>query len=196
MAHPLVLLTGFGAFDEVDRNPSKEVALGLEAEPGCDLCFASRILPVSFVRVPGEIDRFLEEHGGGASGPVLIMSMGAHKDPGFRLEACARARLFEEDRPDVDGVNAIEVAPYDGPDRSTVLDLEGLVRTLRQDGIDDVFVSRDAGGYVCERTYFRVLERASEAGCPGLFVHVPPIDFTPIARQVEVCRSIACAALR
>ena len=199
MAHPLVLTTGFGPFEDCERNPSREVAERLEAEPAPGLRFVSRVLPVSFERAPAEIDRFLEEWSGKEEEPALFMALGVQRDPGYRLEVRARARFLRDDRPDTDGVNAVEArlrdGPHDGPDRFTTLDLEELVRALRHRGVNDAVVSHDAGGYVCECAYFRVLERVSDRGFSALFVHVPPLRFAPLERQVEVCRWIAMEAL-
>jgi len=195
-----VLVTGFGSFEEVEVNPSREVARRLAADSSGNtagsggLRFVAAELPVSFRRVPEAVDRFFESHV--ADLPELFLALGVQPEPWFRLESRARARLSEEERPDVDGVSAAEVEPYAGTTRTTKLDLERIVTTLRERGVSPVATSEDAGGYVCERTYYRVLEHADRTGVPGLFVHVPPAGDVPIERQVEVVRWIAELALR
>jgi len=195
-----VLVTGFGSFEEVEVNPSREVARRLAADSSLPtageegLRFLAEELPVSFRRVPEAVDRFLGAHG--AERPALYLALGVQREPWFRLEFGARARLSEERRPDVDGVSAAEAEPYAGTTRTTSLDLEGIVASLGERGVSPVGTSRDAGGYVCERTYYRVLEHAERTGIPGLFVHVPPAEDVPIERQVEVVRWIAELALR
>lgn len=197
MTQPLVLVSGFGSFEEVDSNPSRQIARHLAAERRGKLRFEAVELPVSFHRVPGAIDGFFAQHV--ARNPVLFCAFGVQKEPWFRLESTARARLTEEDRPDVDGVNAIESEPYAEPEgggpRRTPLALGRIARALEQKGVAAIGVSHDAGGYVCERAYYRVLEHTDRAGIPGLFVHVPPLAAVPIERQVEVARWVVEAAL-
>ncbi len=201
MAHPLILVTGFGAFEDVETNPSMEIAVALEREACPSLRYRCAILPVSFHRVPGRIDAFFERFE--AEKPALFMALGVQKEPWFRLESRAYPRLVGDDRPDVDGIFAIESEPYaelpkasgSRGARSTNLDVERIVRDVKGRGVEAIGVSDDAGGYVCERAYYRVLEHTDAAGIPGLFVHVPPLADVPLERQIEVCRWIAELAL-
>lgn len=201
VAHPLVLVTGFGAFEEVAANPSEEIARRLAASGGPEGAvgpvFRAAVLPVSFERVPAALDRFVAENADAR--PALLLAMGVQKEAGFLLESVARARLTEACRPDVDGVSAADATPYEGPDRVSPLDLGRIARAVRARSGAEVGVSDDAGGYVCERTFYRVLEHAESLGIPGLFVHVPPLEVGAegaIERGALVCRLIAEEALR
>jgi len=184
---PLVCVTGFGPFEEVGSNPSSEVARRLAAQPPSGLWVVSGVLPVSFARAPGELDRLLDEQG---EKPALLLALGVHCDPGFRLERRARARLTTADRPDVDGVSAVDAAPPAAPDLATSLDLDRVLAGLVARGVEDAFLSEEAGGYVCERTYHRALEHGGALSVPALFVHTPKAEFASLERQVEVCRWI------
>ena len=211
MAHPLVLVTGFGSFEEVEANPSQEIALRLEAQSsphpamsefrekglgkGEEPLFRACVLPVSFERCPPAIDRFVEESEASFGEPELLLALGVMRDPGFRLERIARPRLFETNRPDVDGMSAVHAEPYTGELRRTSLDLDGVLAELHGRGFKQVEISEDAGGYVCERTYYRVLTQAARFSIPGLFVHVPPLTLTPLEEQLDVCRGIVRACL-
>tara|TARA_Y100000590_G_scaffold419212_1_gene520771 strand:- start:732 stop:1712 length:981 start_codon:yes stop_codon:yes gene_type:complete len=54
---------------------------------------------------------------------------------------------------------------------------------------EEVIWSEDAGGFVCNETYYRSLEAASKVGSiPILFIHLPSAEKIPIARQLEVVK--------
>jgi len=121
-----------------------------------------------------------------AGRPLLLLALGVDsKSPGFRLERYGGPALKDVPRVDVDGRVAREFSRA-GPRHESRVDLHGLLAALRARGVDEARISESAGGYVCERIYHHVLTRAEEHGIPGLFVHVPQLHFTPLARQVEV----------
>lgn len=185
MPPALVLLSGFGPFLDVQENPSGALARALGDAPPAGMEVHGGVLPVSVERVPAAYDALLGELG--ERRPDLLLALGVHRGPTFRLERFARARLHAE-RPDNDGRLAAGTVVGDGVDRASSLDLEELEGALRAAGAPATQLSDDAGGYVCERTYHHVLTRAEGLGIPGLFLHVPPLDVLPIARQVEVVR--------
>jgi pyrrolidone-carboxylate peptidase len=174
----LVLVTGFGSFERFGRNPSGLVAERLAAEPPPGWRVRSAVLPVSFRRAPEALDVLLDELG--ADVPDLLLGLGVHKQPGYRLELRARSELTRRSRPDVDGVVAADAGTGPGPDLGTGLggEAEDFAR-----GAPDWRVSRDAGGYVCERTYRRLLEHGERLARPAVFVHVPPEAATPVEGQ-------------
>lgn len=182
---PLVLVTGFGPFERVEINPSGEIARALAADPPPGLRVVSRGLPASFARGPRGWDRLLAR----AERPALCLALGVAKRPGFRLERFASPRLKHGPRTDVDGRTAQEFSRA-GPRLETTLPVASLRAALRRRGVGGVRVSHRSGGYVCERVYHHVLERTAARGLPALFVHVPPLRFTPLARQVQVIRWI------
>ncbi len=181
---PLVLLSGFGPFERVERNPSAEIArkLAEEPPPGLEVCWGE--LPVSFDRAPPAWDELLASLR--PRMPDLFLGLGVQRKPGFRVERRARARLNGEDRVDVDGLVAARCALPDGPDLETGVDLVALVEELAAEGVDDLWLSEDAGGYVCERLYHHLLSRAGTLGRPAVFLHTPPRRDVPLPRQVEV----------
>jgi len=180
---PLVLISGFGAFEVHDENPSGRVARALEAAPPPGLRVLASELPVSFERAPGAWDA-LEERARGET-PALLLGLGVHPGHGFRLESRAGPGLRLVPRVDVDGRSAREFSRA-GPRLSTELDLGRLLLALQARGVADVRLSRSAGGYVCEWIYHHLLTRGRERGLPALFVHVPTIRRVPLERQVEV----------
>ncbi|HEX6881942.1 MAG TPA: hypothetical protein VF530_01095 [Planctomycetota bacterium] len=190
-AKPLVLVSGFGPFEQVERNPSGEIARALAARPPAGLRVVARVLPASFARGPRGWDALLARSGT----PVLCLALGVAKRPGFRLERWASPRLKLVPRPDVDGHSA-HAHSRRGARLATSLPLAPVRAALRRRGVERVRVSSSAGGYVCERVYHHLLQRAAERGLPALFVHVPPLRFTPLARQVQVVRWILAELLR
>jgi pyroglutamyl-peptidase len=191
---PLVFVSGFGPFERVGVNPSGEIALALAASPPAGTSVRSVVLPVSFARAPEVWDAAFAELVGQGRRPDLFLALGVAKRPGFRLERCASPELKLVPRADMDGRSAREFT-REGPRLETGLDLARLLEALRRRGVEDARVSRTAGGYVCERTYHHVLTRAGEHGLPGLFVHVPPLRFTALERQVQVVGRVLEEAL-
>lgn len=184
-ATPLVLVSGFGPFEAFDRNPSGEVALALAARPPRGVRVRSGVLPVSFGRAPEALDELLDELLDAGERPALCLALGVAREAGFRLERFGGGALQLVPRPDVDGRTAHEFSREGAPLEAGV-DLARLLAALRARGAGDAWISLRAGGYVCEHVYHHLLGRASRLGVPGLFVHVPPLRFTPLERQVEV----------
>ena len=183
---PLALVTGFGAFEKVAENPSGLLARGLHASPPTGWRVVGAELPVSFQRAPEAFERFFDEEVDGE--PALFVPMGVHKEPGFRLERWARgAPQGKPGRRDNDGLELADVE-RGGPDLASALPLDALASELGRRSGEDCFVSEDAGGYVCERVYHRVLTRAGAA--PAVFLHVPPLRFTPLERQMAVVHQL------
>ena len=191
----LVLLSGFGPYENVERNPSGAIARRLPDEPPAGVEVRSVELPVSFDRAPRVWDGLVESVG--ERRPDLLVGLGAKRKPGFALERRARAGLDNGVRCDMDGVAARECAlPAGGGDLESGLDLEALVEGLAGEGVADVRVSEDAGGYVCERFYHHLLGRAQRWGCPALFVHVPLLELVELERQCEIVRRLVALALQ
>jgi pyroglutamyl-peptidase len=180
---PLVLVSGFGPFEKVSLNPSGEIARALEAEPPAGLRVASRVLPASFERGPAGWDEFLQSN----PVPALCLALGVAKRPGFRLERYAGPQLKVGPRRDVDGRLGADFSRR-GPRLETGVALSPLLAALRARGLEHVRISNTAGGYVCERVYHHLLLRAAERRVPGLFIHVPPLRFTRLRRQIQVVR--------
>lgn len=181
----LVLVSGFGPFETHEINPSGEIARALAANPPRGVRVCSAVLPVSFARAPQVWDELLSGQLGKGARPVLYLGFGVSKRAGYRLERFAKPELKRVPRVDVDGRLAHEFT-RSGARLESGLDLVRLLAALRGRGVADARISRTAGGYVCEHTYHHLLTRASEHGAAGLFVHVPPIGFASIERQVEV----------
>ena len=186
MTRPLLFVTGFGPFVGVEHNPSGEVARALEAEPPAAAEIRAAVLPVSFERVTAAYDALLEDLA--PRRPAALVALGVQGHAYFRLERRARAHLRSK-KADNDGREGKGIV-LAGGDLETGLDLERLAAALSRAGGEDVRISADAGGFVCEGTYHHVLTRAGELGIPGLFLHVPPVDDVAVEAQVPVVRGM------
>lgn len=186
---PLVLVTGFGAFEHVGRNPSREVALALERDPPAGAQVVAAELPVAFDRVEAALERGLLAL---PRRPDLLLGLGVQKLPSFRLERRARGRLAGRRR-DNDGRAASDLRGGPAVDRTTRFDLERLAEVLRAAGAPRVRISEDAGGYVCERTYHALLTAGARLGAPALFLHVPPSEALAPERQAGIVRALVSA---
>jgi pyroglutamyl-peptidase len=187
---PLVFVTGFGPFEDVARNPSREVALSLERAPPPGVRVRAVELPVTFEGAPRAVAAAIRSLA--PERPDVLLGLGAQKKDYFRLERRARGRLAG-DRLDNAGRSAGELGIDGGPDLETDLDLEVLAAALRAAGAERVRVSEEAGGYVCERTYHALLASASEIGAPALFLHLPPTAIVAIEAQVRIVSALAGA---
>ena len=193
MPLPLVLVTGFGPFEDRRHNPSRAVAAALEREPPPGLRVRSRELPVSFLAAPREVERFVARHA--RSRPVLVLGLGVQRKGYFRFERRARGRTTTR-RVDNDGTVGASLGSRVGPTLRTTLDVRRLAHLLREAGAHDVRISNDAGGYVCERTYHALLESAGKRCVPALFLHVPPAKDVPSRTQARLVRAWLAALAR
>ena len=166
-----LLLTGFGPFEGVERNPTECLVklLAQEAIPGVRI--EVRVLPTSFERAPAEIGKLL------ASNPFdLVVHLGVSgRATGLVLERKAW-NLASCSKPDIDGSTLQKrpldsSLPLDSP-LETSLDLKRLLTSLTPRiapiGLEAT-ISEDPGRYVCNATYFSSLRVRRDA----LFVHVP-----------------------
>lgn len=190
MRTPLVLVTGFGPFEERRHNPSRAVAAALERDPPAGLRVRALELPVSFRGAPPAVERFIARHA--RSRPVLVLGLGVQRAAWFRLERRARGR-YTTRRTDNDGMAGAALGTAVGPNLRTPLDVRALARLLREAGARDVRLSSNAGGYVCERTYHALLESAGRRGIPAVFLHVPPAKDVPSREQARMLRATLAA---
>ena len=192
MPLPLVLVTGFGPFEDRRNNPSRTIARALERRPPAGLRVRSCELPVSFHGAPREVDRFVARHA--RSRPLLVLGLGVQREGYFRPERRARG-TYTTQRIDNDGTVGASLGSSVGPTLETSLDLRRVARLLRESGAPRVRVSSNAGGYVCERTYHALLTSAGSRGIPALFLHVPPAESMPAAQQARIVRALLAALL-
>jgi pyroglutamyl-peptidase len=158
-----LLVTGFGPFPRMPRNPSAALARQVAASPHWRLAgveVTCRILTTAYATLPTELDPLLAE------GPDAVLLIGvAGRETRIRVEArgtSRRSALF----PDVAGERAGAASGLH--QRWTRLAPEKALRALRRQRLPSR-VSRDAGRYLCNASYYRALALP----CPVLFIHIP-----------------------
>ncbi|WP_280137226.1 peptidase C15 [Methylobacterium sp. Leaf108] len=162
-----LLVTGFGPFPGMPVNPSAILARRLAAHPRLRRLAVSPyvlILPTAYAAIATHLEPAL------AARPCAILMIGvAARARRVRVESRAvnrASRLF----PDASGrVSARLCLEPMGPAARTSPVAAFVLRRLRERGVAAI-ASRNAGRYLCNATYFRALH----AGCPVVFLHVPP----------------------
>ncbi len=172
-----LLVTGFGPFPSMPRNPSAALARAVAASPrwrvqGVEA--RALILTTAYATLPGELDPALADR------PDAVLMIGvAGRSSRIRVEWRAtdrRSTLF----PDVAGERAGARAPTKGSAvRRTPLPSRKLLLVLRRHDLPSR-LSRDAGRYLCNASYFRALG----TGLPVIFIHVPKTPDPDRPRQL------------
>ena len=169
-----ILITGFGPFPGAPFNPTTSLVRHLARlrRPAlADVRLVGHVFRTSYAAVDRELPALLNEHRPDA---VLMFGL-ASRSAAIRIEMQARNALMA--RPDAGAVvprsRQIDAGgPQVRPGRAPI---SRLLQAARACAIP-ADLSRDAGRYVCNYTYWRALE-SSGAGRPRLvvFVHVPPL---------------------
>lgn len=160
-----LLVTGFGPFPLMPRNPSAALARAVAGSPRwrvAGVAAEHRILTTAYATLPGELDPLL------AAAPDAVLLIGvAGRDPRIRVErrgTSRRSMLF----PDAAGATAQAPAAERAGMRLTRIAPTKPLRALRGQGLPSR-ISRDAGRYLCNASYFRALALKR----PVLFIHIP-----------------------
>ena len=178
MTSTKVLLAGFGPFEGVPMNPSGLIAKALHN--GQDISGGE--LPVSYQRSRDA----LREAFASCTSPSLLLGLGVHGEAGFRFEQQAGKAFL--DYPDVDDKSGLLFCQASEPleTRQEIPDIAGALGHHSDAGD---WLSRDAGGYLCEWFYRLLLERAGSVGCQDLFVHAP-LSLTDLTEQIETINNL------
>lgn len=160
----VVLVTVFGAFPGQDVNPTEDIADALAGQDHV----VSHVLDVSYERSIQQLDDLVQ-----MVAPMAVVSFGVAADAhGIRLEELARNRGGAA-TPDVDGAQGPPGPLDDGPESlPTRLPLPAIADALVAAGIP-VEPSDDAGKYVCNHIFRRLVTHPVLADIPVGFVHVP-----------------------
>ena len=172
-----VAITGFTAFPGVPDNPSARLVKTLRAGAAPLPPSASfHLLNVSYKAVSAALDDIFADEPA-----VLLMTGYSARAEGLRLERRAHD-FISPDSADAFGLRGggEKVGEVLMPTR---LDLSAMAECVRNEGIACA-VSNDAGAYLCNFIYHQALKRISRqaSGTVALFVHVPAIIGTPLAR--------------
>jgi pyroglutamyl-peptidase len=167
-----VLITGFGPFPGVPVNATMRLVPEL-AQAGvrrfAGVRIATAVLATEWAAAPRRLEALLEE-----IEPDLVLHFGvSSRARGFEVEARAQNACMQS--PDAAGALPPGGAVRDGGPEfiAATLPVRHIVARLRRRGIP-AFVSRDAGGYLCNATLYHSLRCARDRpGCRVGFVHIP-----------------------
>ena len=160
-----LLITGFGPFPGMPRNPSAVLARQVAGSPRWRILGVQvecRILTTAYAALATELDPALAE----TPDAVLLIGV-AGRSKRIRVERCAtnrRSTLY----PDVAGETAAALASGRTAERSSRMAPVKPLRALRAQTLPSR-VSRDAGRYLCNASYYRALALPR----PVLFIHIP-----------------------
>jgi len=215
------LVTGFGSFQGVSRNPSGEAvqelgaALALERTgpnayrfrdvnvSRCDVLEVSADSVIKYLQgcaldTDKEGAKLSSESSGRERGPVVLLHVGVNVNAqDFCLERRA-ANDASFSCPDEQGWQPNK-SPVDREDpsvgaRETALPLDELCEALRFRGFQNVQISSDAGRFVCNYVYYLSLKLTqSYVQTDSLFLHVPPSDVIPVHDQVRFILELLAA---
>lgn len=164
---PRLLVTGFGPFPGIPKNPSAALASRIQAAPRwARLGIEARatILTTSYRAMARELEPAIRE-----AAPDAILMIGvAGRAKGLRVEARAvnRTSILA---PDAVGFRPTTLTIESGVTaRLTRARTAAAVTLLRRAGCR-VRLSQDAGRYLCNAAYWQALDHP----IPVLFVHVP-----------------------
>ena len=173
-----VLITGFGRFPGAPFNPSGPLARAVarRRRPAFDdIKRVVHIFETSYAAVDRDLPKLLQQHR-----PDIVLLFGlAGRTPFVRVETRARntkSILF----PDVTGYRPTErvIAPGKPAQRGRAPFVHLL--TASRKARVRTRLSRDAGRYLCNYSFWRALE-ASRSGTPlAQFIHIP---WVPIVRR-------------
>ena len=174
-----MVVTGFRAFPGVPENPSQRVIEYLQAHAdilpeGAEM----RLFDVSYDSIEGDIDAVFVD-----PPAALVLTGYSRRAEGIVLETLA-TDACDPGRPDAAGFAPVGQAKELSACENEAVDFEHLRAALAERGLPCV-LSRDAGAYLCNRSYRLAMQRIEERRCAtrAIFVHIPAIADTPLARE-------------
>jgi pyroglutamyl-peptidase len=200
-----LLITGFGPFPRVPRNPSGMIAERVAASRRLALAgvrATALVLPTAYTAIDAQLRTAVARERPDA---VLMIGVAAR-----RREICVErqalnrvSRLF----PDASGTvgRALAFSPRSPLVLGTAAPRSAILAALRARGVPARH-SRDAGRYLCNASYLALLEDAGRTGPLVVFLHVPlprgarPHDRRPslagMAHAVEAAALVLTRAAR
>lgn len=161
-----ILITGFGPFPGMPRNPSGGIARRVAALPRWRILgieARALVLSTTYAALDDVLAPVLEE---GFDAVLMIGVAGRSRRVRVETRATNRISILF---PDAAGTQPTALARKSRPPaRKAGVDPWIALVALRRSGID-ARLSRDAGRYLCNASYYRALAEASRV----LFVHIP-----------------------
>jgi len=181
--NPVLLVTGFGPFQNYPENPSGDIAETVHSQTVADVRIVGLRVPVRWGEAWKSIHAAVLEHE-----PNALLCLGVAPDPFFRLEIMARNIAS----PSVDTGGQLpklsdlwRLIPDAPPAYWTTLPIEWLEERLRErfdrlvaHGVKTPVLTGqrwpDAGSYLCNHVFFHAMHFLRETVPYRGFIHVPP----------------------
>ena len=165
-----ILVTGFRPFAGHPANPSGLVARSLAGRSFSGYRVRGAVLPVVYAKIEEAIDLLLTE-----VKPAAVVSLGLdYKTDVIKLERIA-INLDDASIPDEadDLRSGTRIAQRGPAARWSTLPLDSIAPALTAAGVPFKFSSH-AGAFLCNHLMYHVCGRATRAGIPAGFIHLPP----------------------
>jgi len=183
---PKLLVTGFAPFSSHEENVSEIIINTLSNEGVSGVEMETLLLSVD-----EEGSRAVSKILLGGSDFTAFLLMGlAENAEKVRLEKFAK-NTFEMHISDNSGRMKTEGEIIPGSDRilEAIAPMSDFSDFILED--DNICWSEDAGGFVCNETYYRTLISAAEVGFPNvIFAHLPSESRLPLNHQLDIVRKI------
>ncbi len=171
MSKPRLLVTGFDSFPGVPVNPTECAMARLAERYRDDGHLAFHVVETSYEKSFAGLKPVIERHR-----PDIVLLTGVDRTArGLRLETLARNTIDASrmDNRDVRPSSTL-IDPASAETLPATVHLEPVRRTLEAHAIA-CEMSDNAGGYLCNYLYYRVLAHAASLERPysAAFVHVP-----------------------
>lgn len=190
---PTVLLTGFEPFGDGERNPSAEIAEGLDGAVVAGHRVAGATLPVTAAGAPRALEEAVGRHG-----PSLVLSLGLAGGRGMLALERVALNVLDFPIPDNDGSRPVD-EPVVGSGPAAYLatiPLKAVLAAWGDEGLPG-YVSNTAGTFVCNQTFYRSLHLSAERGCRAGLIHLPylPAQAAGTAGAPSVSRDLMVRAV-
>ena len=191
-----ILVTGFEPFGAMDSNHSWDVAKAITQQIG-DQNATCKLLSVDEegTKIASRLIKLGEYSG--------VLHLGIAMD---RERVCIEIKAknsYSVGRTDNSGriLSVGEIVNQAPENITTTLSRHVIDECVEE--ADDLILSFDCGGYICNETYFRSLNsviesdiRADSRPLPVLFIHLPPVELLSLDSQIKAVADIAEAILR
>ena len=197
---PRLLICGFSAFPEAIRNPAQASVEALAAEGWSPVGAQTDFLTVP-VAWRGSVEAILDRLSAAPADAVLVVGV-AVSAAGFQVERLGRNCASVERPDDLGHLWPAGQIISEGPEEiRSVAPARSMVAAIARQGLA-AELSDDAGDYLCNFTYYRLM--AAQAAPTVAFLHVPQVreflegaafGLSDVARAVQAAASAMAEAL-
>lgn len=176
-----ILITGFEPFNNNKENPSMQILPLLEDEEVYTV-----VLPVSYHKVKDILEAKIKE-----IKPDYVISLGlAQMRLKISLELAAINYMYATIPDNMGVIEDGSLIKNKGPKAYfTTLPINTFIKELKDKG-HNATLSTSAGSYVCNSTYYHLLDMANTYGYQALFIHLPLASNYSLEQQKEALKII------